>query len=677
MSNRVLSASIFIAFLILIGFRIIPILSPLSRSWGFNHHIFLNVTEQVVFWLLAILSLLLLFLKISERLGSRVARTFNHWFFESKHKYSNRFIFIGISLLLFVAFPMKTHFLGDGLANLSNLERDVGPLLKWSEKGAFFLLGAVQSILGEQSRMTALYSYRIVSWTAGILSTWYFFQLAGIITCDSSKRALTFFSLLLSGSLLFFFGYVENYPALWIGFPAYVYYGLRFCQTGSGIWYSLIFLCYTIFIHLQAAILIPSFIFLVFNHSGFRSSFVNHKKTYLVLFSLIAATLLLIFIHLYRTDIFIRGICVPLIDGFPAWPDYTLFSFSHLIDVVNEIILLNPSIVILSVLAAKYRVNIASKKFLLFLVFLSLGSFVFLFVVDPKLGMPRDWDLYSLSTLGAVLLLISLIKDEAEIITRILPSAVLFMAVFCLPFIVVNLRVNSSESYVKYTIDLDPDKSLLAIGLLGNYYQERGNSKSAESLRVIIESRYPDRVKTRQALIALEEGDLQRALAITSYITPDEYSSDYMMLQAVICYRKGNYAQALKNIDIAIQNNRYSSDLHIIQSRLFQKLKNNSSALHALRLAHIINPKNVIVLAEIANLFRLTNQYDSVLQYSRTILYIDSLCPDGLYYVSAAFAEKGMNDSAFFYKQLHTEHGISHPLYGRRERELSDLIRQK
>ena len=96
---------------------------------------------------------------------------------------------------------------------------------------------------------------------------------------------------------------------------------------------------------------------------------------------------------------------------YPGTPDYTLFSPTHLWDIANQLLLLIPILPALLIIAF-LRPMRSFEPFDLFLLFFSIGGLVFLFGIEPGLGMARDWDLFALSGVGPLLFLIRRMKPE-------------------------------------------------------------------------------------------------------------------------------------------------------------------------------------------------------------------------------------------------------------------------
>jgi hypothetical protein len=231
--------------------------------WGFNHLIFLPGTFTYLYIIMACMALILPFTGLAVPLMEKTFNRFTYIFFESPKRLVFRLLFTFVMTALFVFYAMPTHFLGDGYTVIDILAHTCGTIHKWSEAGTTIVLGTLQSILGEKSEHTARSAFQIVSVLSGLISVWFFFLIAGQISEEKEKRVLAFVVSVCSGALLLFFGYVENYPMLWIALSGFVYFGLKRLNTGHGLLPAFLFLAGGIFLHLQTAIFVPAFVYLL------------------------------------------------------------------------------------------------------------------------------------------------------------------------------------------------------------------------------------------------------------------------------------------------------------------------------------------------------------------------------------------------------------------------------
>jgi hypothetical protein len=118
---------------------------------------------------------------------------------------------------------------------------------------------------------------------------------------------------------------------------------------------------------------------------------------------------------------------VPLWKTSSRWQHYTMFSWAHLRDFLNEQMLVAPVVLPSLLWIAGRQLVVGSKENLApcpsplaprqlrFLLICTLSYLLFVWVWNPDYGGQRDWDLFSPAVLPATLLLITLLP-------RVLPT---------------------------------------------------------------------------------------------------------------------------------------------------------------------------------------------------------------------------------------------------------------
>ncbi len=161
---------------------------------------------------------------------------------------------------------------------------------------------------------------------------------------------------------------------------------------------------------------------------------------------------------------------LPLFIGKPIYPVYSLISWPHLLDIVNQLLLLSPLLPLLIVLSIKYIPRVLRHKETIFLSLAATGSLIFLFIIDPKLTLARDWDLFSNSACALSILLIILIHDYLlPTVKRLSISILILLIILPLPYFLTNLNEKRSIEYIEYMIDLDLEKSFSSIFVLNSF----------------------------------------------------------------------------------------------------------------------------------------------------------------------------------------------------------------
>jgi tetratricopeptide (TPR) repeat protein len=157
-----------------------------------------------------------------------------------------------------------------------------------------------------------------------------------------------------------------------------------------------------------------------------------------------------------------------------------LFSFSHVLDLINHQLLVSPVgilILLTPLLAFSKRISLrhGAVKFLLVVSVCMLG---YAFLIDPKLGYPRDWDLFAFSGLGyTVLGLVVFLKFWREAKAgdlRYVTLSLLFVSlVSTVPWIYVNATERKAVGRFEHLLDLDEKRSAYGRENLAMYYNKR------------------------------------------------------------------------------------------------------------------------------------------------------------------------------------------------------------
>jgi len=670
---------VYLSLIFLVLLRIIPFLYPASRTWGFNHLLFLSKEFTLIFFVIAAAGLVFPFLKISEGWSEKFINWFSAAFFESPKRFLYRAVFVFMMGSLFVIFAAPTHFLGDGYQVINNIVAESGTFFKWSESGVILLLRMMKTIINIENNESAVIAIQVVSYLSGILSIWLFFCIAEFSSSDKFKRLLIFSASLFSGALLLFFGYAEHYPPLWVAMTGMLYGGLRFLKKGKGLITGSVFLVLGIAFHLQMAIFIPGVIYLTSLRSDSFSSRIQYRRYLFWSLVIIFIGLLGILIYKYVTDLFFQSIVLQLFAGDSNSSQYAAFSLPHLLDMVNEILLISPAFLIFLTGLRKSSISVDSnKQTTLFLSIVSLGCFSFLLLVDPKLGMPRDWDLFSITIYPVTLLSIFLFdKDLLLRLKKLLFPLTIFLIISVLPFLVENLDEASSIKYSEYLISLDFNKSRNALFIESEYFKKKGDTRKADSLKFIYKSAYPRWNKCDSAAYALARGDIDKAGTILGAMKQDLYDAYYQKLMGRLHYFTGDFDKALSYTNNAIRLNSYLASTYGERADIYFVLDSIEKGLNDLRHGYRLDNSNLYILDLLIMTFSEFKQYDSSIYYCYKRLAVDSTFWPTYYELAKAYAHKNDLISAKKYAERMAEFKTGHIGFRSKLEEVNLLIKQQ
>jgi hypothetical protein len=291
--------------------------------------------------------------------------------------------------------------------------------------------------------------YRLLSPLAGAI------YLAVVLAlsrwADWASALVTVGLLTTLGVLQLFFGYIENYSFAAAGILAYLWLGLAVLAGRRPLWQAATILALTHALHPSTLILAPSLLYLGWQEAQSRRQ--RNKSLWPVVLWIGApmlviggATFLLMELGghgltaLLTTDRPGGGDArpfVPLWTISTRWEHYTMFSWLHLRDLLNQQLLVAPvvwpSLVWIFWIGRRgivedqgdlWRLGKISQSPQIstnlqspsrFLAIAALAYLLFICVWNPDYGGQRDWDLFSLAALPATLWL-------ALLLPRVLPE---------------------------------------------------------------------------------------------------------------------------------------------------------------------------------------------------------------------------------------------------------------
>ncbi|MBX3052576.1 MAG: hypothetical protein KF753_13930 [Caldilineaceae bacterium] len=303
--------------------------------------------------------------------------------------------------------------------------------------------------------------YRLLSPLAGV------FYLAVVLQLSRMKDlapAWLSFGLLTSlGVVQLFFGYVENYSFAAAGILAYLWIGLAALKGKRPLWLAALVLALLNATHPSTIVLSPSLLYVGWTRwqRGRLSGWRGLMEVALPVVLVAGSTLLLMetgghgLAALFSTDRPGGGDgrwLVPLFATTTRWEHYTLFSWPHLRDFLNEQVLVAPVVLpsLLLIGAGTIRSGWRSifsalpageRRAALFLLMAAVCYWLFVWLWNPDYGGQRDWDLFSLSTIPSTLLLVWALPRVVTAPQRILAAGlplILFQALHTAAFVYQN-----------------------------------------------------------------------------------------------------------------------------------------------------------------------------------------------------------------------------------------------
>jgi Tfp pilus assembly protein PilF len=384
---------------------------PGALNWGVHIGAFF---DGLLRFLLPLLLALATIPKIQQTALAAVQRTADRAsrLFERSPVIVTTVVCIGLAALFWFA-RQRLYFLGDGFLILRTLTHITDsaevvvayrnePLSGWLVWNLYRLF----AWLDVPSAAERAFQFINIALGVGcvLLVAWF----ARMTGAHRYNRWLAALFILAAGSSQLFFGYVEHYTATYFGILLYVIAAARYINGRSSLLDAAAAMGLLTAFHLGMLALLPAFLYLCVLEARRRKMLTVLLS--LALFGVVAAALLLL--SGYTVQTFIAnlreggGHLVPLSDPSTIWQSYTMFSLWHVVDLANLHLLVAPFALIAAILfVVTQRAKLGSAGPLWwFLSIAACGGIAFTFLANAKLGLSRDWDLFSVFLLPLILL---------------------------------------------------------------------------------------------------------------------------------------------------------------------------------------------------------------------------------------------------------------------------------
>lgn len=604
MGNRVSLPSI--AILVTLGLFGLASNWTNGALWGINHLAFLGWEWMTAYIIASILIIAILFTKKWDNLFSNIVSKAHDFIFE-KGIWPKVLVAL-IFTAFFYMFRSETHFLGDGYNLLSIFGQGEKYISKWVEFGSILILRNIQSLLGDYTPETMKIACQITSILSGTIVLLNIFYISKQITSKPQIRITAFISLLFSGVILLFFGYVEYYPLIWAVSVSFINASLYTLRTNKKIMIVLILFLLGLFIHMQILYYAPAVLFIFISKYSKRFNYIKINYKYLAILTVAIFLILLILVYMLKYN-GAGSFFLPILIAPHEYYSYSLFSIKHCLDIVNLLFVMIPGILFLLTIV-KWKKCEDFDNITIFLMVSSFGSILFLLFIDPIFGIGRDWDLMSLTLLSPLLLIIRLIVIEK--FKRLNPHIISFILLTSLmtsSFVAANTKPPAT---------VDRFESLL------RYYEFKDETGWAV-----------------YAYYFLNNDQFDKALEVAGFMEKNEIRLDktYHLL-AMLNKKMGKYSEAEKYYILALKYKPYNPYFLNELGQVYLKTYQYEKALQIFIKANKIDPSLTFVLEGMGLAYIYLGLTDSTLVVAENLFKNDSNSPGGhLLYVTVAISQ--------------------------------------
>ena len=451
-------------------------------TWGFNEYFFLGRT-----WTVALLAagFVLCLPQMPQHLAAlQVAMRRGGLFI--RHHRSNDVVTAGILALVFFLLRMPYHFLGDGRLMIRLLEQGqwFRPTELLDRLVHHVVLLATRRIWG----WDAATAHAAVSIAAGFIFVLAALRLGRLLR----QKFFVAAALLTLGTIQLFFGYAESYCLATAALLFYIVLALEYLAGRRRLAWVGTALAIGVALHNALLFLLPSYVYIIAagpekdkTRAGTRAA--QSVPFLAAIAGLALLTLTRSLIHPGVADGSQPLMLLHLLHD--PFGQYTLFSLKHLVDFMNEQVLISPLawLCALAFLAAlvKDRAIGGSRRFR-FLLVASAFPLAFNLVVRPALGGSRDWDLWSMGSLPYVIAAVSWIATgmQRRRDMRLAAYTLVLVGFFhVLPWVATNHSARLSLDRFNRMVENNPlwseDRIASSESELGHFYLERNEDEVA------------------------------------------------------------------------------------------------------------------------------------------------------------------------------------------------------
>ncbi|HBC45682.1 MAG TPA: hypothetical protein DCZ43_01410, partial [candidate division Zixibacteria bacterium] len=391
-------------------------------------------------------------------------------------------LLFGAMVALFILFSSRNHLLGDGYVIEGTIRKGftfspTEPLeyiLHWL---LFGLIGGVRGVY---------FSYAITSYLSGVA----FLVIIYIFLKDKVGVVFALAVAFAFANMQFFFGYMENYTTSLVLITLYLLSAWRDLSERKISSITVIVLAVAICFHIDNSIYLVSLGYLYLAKT-------ESRRTGIIWAVVLLGTIVLGVLYLKTfTKLHIEDIFVPFLPT--SENPYYLFSSAHIADLISVWLLSFPLLIFCPIFLKDW-----DQKGRWFFAATAIPSLLYVIMIDPKLGAPRDWDMMSLPAAAIMVFIwLSFSRENSRwrnVRFAIVVPLLLFSFLHTGSWIAQNSHKDTGYAWLRPLIDRDKHYS-------SDYFQGYRN----KSWAAIVETDYKDykeAVRANEAIFAAAPND--------------------------------------------------------------------------------------------------------------------------------------------------------------------------
>ncbi|UCC78509.1 MAG: tetratricopeptide repeat protein [Candidatus Zixiibacteriota bacterium] len=496
----------------------------------------------------------------------------------------------------------------------------------------------------------ALLSYRLVSLFAGLTTMMVMAVSLKYLYREKAERLLVFLGVMSCGVVLLFFGYVENYALFNTIIISFCFLGMLAVDKKISRLWPILIAVISIAFHYFGVVFLPAAIYLLFRGTALGNKLKDSIGLRIALAAVALVSLIISVVYFYEKSYAIRFALVPFVNDRFTINGYTLLSVSHILDYLNLIFRLIPGLLIglIGILILRPGIKGMHPR----AVFLSMTSAVslgFVFFIDPKLGMARDWDLMGFAGFPLSILIIDLLLRNNKHVAngRLALKYIILIGTFILisragtlidPRAALQLLANDMrQDWIKYSAIGDP---------LKQYVEWGGDSRVVDSVIKEHRQRFKDSPSSK-ALKYFNDNDYENAARLFEedirYNPQRAFPYGYLAM----CQEQfGRYDSAIALLDIAYGLDNYNLGIIVELGSCYAIKGDNSKAINYFQKALSLEKDHIPALVKLTALFMIQGDLEKSQEYYRRLLNRNDVSPLYFYAIGNDFESHGYKSLA-------------------------------